>query len=172
MATSPTAWMGSCARPAIWPARSPAPSTQRSRLQATTEDAPRKYFSLSAAYADWRDYSTDPRGFGLHGLEIPPGEVIRLTQAEVEAHPAWQGFGDQADAHPPMRGWLATAVCGEGATATAWCSSPTSPRAPSSAPRTRSRSGSWRRSSAPRSTPSGSRTPAPLRSALSRLLSL
>jgi GAF domain-containing protein len=39
--------------------------------------------------------------------------VVRLTQAEVEAHPAWQGFGNQAAAHPPMRGWLATAVGGE-----------------------------------------------------------
>ena len=37
----------------------------------------------------------------------------RLTQAEVEAHPAWGGFGSQAGKHPPMRGWLATAVCGE-----------------------------------------------------------
>jgi hypothetical protein len=36
--------------------------------------------------------------------------VVRLTQAEVEAHPAWQGFGNQAAAHPPMRGWLASAV--------------------------------------------------------------
>ena len=83
-------------------------------LQATVDDAPRKYFSLSAAYAPWRDYRPDPKGLGLHGLEIPPGEVVRLTQAEVEAHPAWQNFGDQAADHPPMRGWLATAVCGEG----------------------------------------------------------
>ncbi len=30
-----------------------------------------------------------------------------------EAHPAWQDFGDQAAAHLPMRGWLATSVCGE-----------------------------------------------------------
>jgi GAF domain-containing protein len=83
-------------------------------LQATVDDAPRKYFSLSAAYARWRDYHPDPKGLGLHGLEIAPGDVIRLTQAEVEAHPAWQSFGDQAADHPPMRGWLATAVCGEG----------------------------------------------------------
>jgi len=62
----------------------------------------------------WRDYRVDPHGFGLHGLELAPGEVVRLTQAEVEAHPAWKAFGDQAGAHPPMRGWLATAVCGEG----------------------------------------------------------
>jgi GAF domain-containing protein len=40
--------------------------------------------------------------------------VIRLTQAEVETHPAWRGFGDEVGKHPPMRGWLATAVCGEG----------------------------------------------------------
>jgi GAF domain-containing protein len=83
-------------------------------LHATADDAPRKYFSLSAAYARWRDYNPDPKGLGLHGLELPPGEVVRLTQDEVEAHPAWQNFGDQATAHPPMRGWLATAVCGDG----------------------------------------------------------
>jgi hypothetical protein len=73
----------------------------------------RKYFSLSAKYDAYRDYRVNPGGFGLHGIEIPPGEVIRLTQAEVEAHPAWRAFGDQAGQHPPMRGWLATAVCGE-----------------------------------------------------------
>ena len=39
--------------------------------------------------------------------------MVRLTQAEVEAHPAWTAFGDQAADHPPMRGWLATPVCGE-----------------------------------------------------------
>jgi GAF domain-containing protein len=83
-------------------------------VHATAADAPRKYFSLSAAYAPWRDYHPDPRGLGLHGLELDPGEVVRLTQAEVEAHPAWRNFGDQAASHPPMRGWLATAVCGDG----------------------------------------------------------
>jgi GAF domain-containing protein len=73
----------------------------------------RKYFSLSAKYAEYRDYRPDPAGLGLHALEIPPDEVIRLTQAEVEQHPAWGGFGAEAGKHPPMRGWLATAVCGE-----------------------------------------------------------
>ena len=83
-------------------------------VHATADDTPRKYFSLSAAYAPWSDYRPDPKGLGLHGLELPPGEVVRLTQEEVEAHPAWQAFGDQAGDHPPMRGWLATAVCGDG----------------------------------------------------------
>lgn len=83
-------------------------------LQATVDDAPRKYFSLSPTYAPWRDYQPDPKGVGLHGMELDPGDVVRLTQAEVEAHPAWRNFGDQAASHPPMRGWLATAICGDG----------------------------------------------------------
>jgi GAF domain-containing protein len=75
--------------------------------------AARKFFNLSERYERWRDYRVDPRGLGLHGLSLAPGEVVRLTQAEVEAHPAWTGFGSQAGSHPPMRGWLATAVCAE-----------------------------------------------------------
>jgi GAF domain-containing protein len=72
--------------------------------------ASRKFFSLSARYARWRDYRVDPHGLGLHGIRLEPGEVVRLTQEEVEAHPSWTGFGDQAAEHPPLRGWLATAV--------------------------------------------------------------
>jgi len=75
--------------------------------------AARKFFNLSAHYARWRDSRVDPGGHGLHGIRLEPGEVVRLTQDEVEAHPDWAGFGDVADSHPPMRGWLATAVCGE-----------------------------------------------------------
>ena len=73
----------------------------------------RKYFSLSEKYAGFRDFRVDPQGFGLHAMTIPPGEVVRLTEAEVLSHPLYQGFGPFADAHPPMRGWLATNVCGD-----------------------------------------------------------
>jgi GAF domain-containing protein len=73
----------------------------------------RKYFSLSEKYAEFRDFRVDPKGYGLHGMAIPPGEVVRLTEAEVLAHPLWRGFGALADTHPPMRGWLATSVCGD-----------------------------------------------------------
>jgi GAF domain-containing protein len=76
--------------------------------------ATRKFFNMSEKYAQWREYRVDPYGLGLHGLELPPGEVVRLTQAEVEAHPAYKAFGSQAPYHPPMRGWLAAPVCGEG----------------------------------------------------------
>jgi hypothetical protein len=73
----------------------------------------RKYFSLSENYAAFRDFRVDPKGIGLHGMRIPPGKVVRLTEAEVLSHPAYRGFGPLAPAHPPMRGWLATSVCGE-----------------------------------------------------------
>jgi GAF domain-containing protein len=75
--------------------------------------AARKFFNMSERYAQWRDYRVDPRGLGLHGLRLEPGQVVRLTQEEVETHPDWIGFGDEAGRHPPMRGWLATAVCGD-----------------------------------------------------------
>jgi signal transduction histidine kinase len=92
-------------------------SAEQAALKLWVDDPShiRKYFSLSAKYAAYRGYREDPSGLGLHGIEIPPGDVVRLTQSEVEAHPEWRAFGDQAGKHPPMRGWLATAVCGEDA---------------------------------------------------------
>jgi GAF domain-containing protein len=90
---------------------------EQAALKLDVDDDPaltRKYFSLSAAYERWRDYRVDPHGLGLHGIDIPAGRAVRLTQAEVEAHPAWLAFGDQAPSHPPLRGWLAASVCGEG----------------------------------------------------------
>jgi GAF domain-containing protein len=73
----------------------------------------RKYFSLSEKYAQYHDFRVHPQGAGLHALAIPPGEVVRLTQDEVVRHPRWQKFRPVTDEHPPMRGWLATSVCGE-----------------------------------------------------------
>jgi GAF domain-containing protein len=72
----------------------------------------RKYFSLSEKYAPWRNFRVDPKGTGLHGMAVPPGEVVRLTEDEVLKHPLWQNFGTIAAEHPPMRGWLATSVYG------------------------------------------------------------
>src|SRR5262245_33299199 len=73
----------------------------------------RKYFSLSEKYESYRDFRVDPRGLGLHGMAIPPGEIVRLTQEEVLSHPLWQNFGPVEAEHPPMRGWLASSICGE-----------------------------------------------------------
>ena len=88
---------------------------EQAALRLVVGDDPtrvRKYFSLSEKYAAYRDFRVDPHGFGLHGIEIPPGQVVRLTQDEVEAHPRWNNFGPLAATHPPMRGWLALSVCG------------------------------------------------------------
>jgi GAF domain-containing protein len=74
----------------------------------------RKYFSLSEKYAAYRDFRFDPKGLGLHGMAIPPGEVVRLTEQEVLEHPLFLHFGSIANEHPPLPGWLATSVCGAG----------------------------------------------------------
>ena len=66
-----------------------------------------KFFSLSEKYAAWADYRTPAKGMGIHAWMLEYNQPIRLTQAELEAHLAWKGFGAEAEQHPPMRGWLA-----------------------------------------------------------------
>jgi hypothetical protein len=48
-------------------------------------------------------------------MAIPPDEVVRLTEDEVVRHPLFRNFSGVSASHPPMRGWLATSVCGTGA---------------------------------------------------------
>ena len=67
----------------------------------------RKFFSLSPKYAAWSTYRTPAVGVGTHRWLLDQRRPVRLTQAELEAHPAWLGFGYEAGRHPPMRGWLA-----------------------------------------------------------------
>lgn len=74
----------------------------------------RKYFSLGAEYAAYSDFRLNPQGLGLHGMAIPPGEVVRLTEDEVINHPEYRNFSGIASSHPPLRGWLAASVCGAG----------------------------------------------------------
>lgn len=63
--------------------------------------------SLSDKYAGYRDYATRTDGTGIYAEVCRSNRVMRLTQAELEAHPRWKAFGAHARAHPPMRGWLA-----------------------------------------------------------------
>ena len=67
----------------------------------------RKFFSFSPKYAAWADYRVPAQGFVIHNWILEHNAPIRLTQAELDAHPAWKGFGSDAGQHPPMRGWLA-----------------------------------------------------------------
>jgi GAF domain-containing protein len=68
--------------------------------------------SLSDKYEAWRTYDERPDGSGIYRLVCQFNRPMRLTQSEVEAHPAWRGFGAAAERHPPMRGWLAVPLTG------------------------------------------------------------
>ncbi len=62
--------------------------------------------SLSEKYAGWRDYDERPDGSGIYSVVCRTNRPLRLTQAELEAHPHWRGFGKEAARHPPLRGYL------------------------------------------------------------------
>ena len=68
--------------------------------------------SLSDKYARYRHLIDPIDGSGIYQVPCETSRIIRLTQAELEAHPRWRGFGNYADKHPPMRGWLAVPLTG------------------------------------------------------------
>lgn len=63
--------------------------------------------SLSDRYAAYRGFAEKTDGSGIYAHVCKTNQAMRLTQDELEAHPLWKGFGGSAQAHPPMRGWLA-----------------------------------------------------------------
>lgn len=63
--------------------------------------------SLSEKYAAYRDLMEPPDGTGIYAVVCEANRSMRLTQAELEVHPRWRGFGSHAGKHPAMRGWLA-----------------------------------------------------------------
>ncbi|HZY19222.1 MAG TPA: ATP-binding protein [Ramlibacter sp.] len=72
--------------------------------------------SLSPKYDRWRDYVGAPDGTGIYAEVCRTNTAARMTQAELEAHPAWRGFGPHAAEHPPMNGWLAVPLVGHSGT--------------------------------------------------------
>lgn len=73
----------------------------------------RKYFSLSEKYGEWSDYKAAATGYGIHGyITKQNDQSLRLTQQELEDHPAWRNFGLENGKHPPMRGWLVVPLVG------------------------------------------------------------
>ncbi|MDB5932176.1 MAG: domain S-box protein [Polaromonas sp.] len=68
--------------------------------------------SLSEKYASFRQFAEPSNGLGIYAMVCENNRLIRLTQAELEAHPRWKGFGAHADRHPPMRGWLGVPLIG------------------------------------------------------------
>ncbi|AUB34512.1 DNA-binding response regulator, OmpR family, containings REC and winged-helix [Nostoc flagelliforme CCNUN1] len=67
---------------------------------------------LSDKYAQWRDYDQKSDGSGIYACVCNLNQSMRMTQAELESHPRWRGFGNEAKNHPPMRGWLAAPLIG------------------------------------------------------------
>lgn len=63
--------------------------------------------SFSDKYAGYRSYDERPTGEGLYSLVCELNQPQRMTQSQLEAHPAWKAFGQEADRRPPLRGWLA-----------------------------------------------------------------
>jgi PAS domain S-box-containing protein len=63
--------------------------------------------SMSDKYARYRGFGVKPDGSGIYAEVVRSNQPMRLTQQELEAHPAWKGFGKHAAQHPAMRGWLA-----------------------------------------------------------------
>src|SRR5712691_5442658 len=71
--------------------------------------------SLSDKYAQWRTDDAKPDGTGISAVVCGTNKPMRLTQAELEAHPAWRRFGNEVANHPPLRGWLAAPFVGRDA---------------------------------------------------------
>ena len=68
--------------------------------------------ALADKYSEWRDYAKMPDGGGIYAWLCEENRPARMTQAELEAHPRWRGFGKHIAEHPPMRGWLAAPLVG------------------------------------------------------------
>ena len=68
--------------------------------------------ALTDRYGEWRNYDTMPDGGGIYSWLCEENRPVRMTQAELECHPRWRGFGKHAAEHPPMRGWLAAPLVG------------------------------------------------------------
>lgn len=68
--------------------------------------------SVSEKYAGYRVLRDLPDASGIYATVCENRRVVRMTQAELEAHPRWRDFGSYGDKHPLMRGWLAVSLMG------------------------------------------------------------
>ncbi|MEO5660282.1 MAG: PAS domain S-box protein [Polaromonas sp.] len=68
--------------------------------------------SLSEKYAAYKGLMTPFAGDRIYTMVCENNRSIRLTQAELEAHPRWPDFGNPAGNQPAMRGCLAVPFTG------------------------------------------------------------
>ncbi|WDT79595.1 MAG: hypothetical protein MPW14_21065 [Candidatus Manganitrophus sp.] len=69
--------------------------------------------SLSDKYSTFRKFGGRPDGSGIYSIVCQSNRPMRMTQAELEAHPKWREYGPHVGGHPPLRGWLAAPLWGE-----------------------------------------------------------
>lgn len=69
--------------------------------------------SLSERYAEYAGYERKPDGSGIYAEVCRTNRPMRLTQEELEAHPAFRHFGTYAAEHPPIQGWLGVPLVGQ-----------------------------------------------------------
>ncbi len=72
-------------------------------------------FSLSGKYDHWKTKELpSPDGSGIYAMVCETNKPVRMTQAELLAHPRWRGFGAHTANHPPMHGWMAVPLISSG----------------------------------------------------------
>ena len=69
------------------------------------------YVSLSEEYAQWRGYDVVPQGLGVLNAVTRENRPLRLTGAQLQAHPDFRGLRD-APGHPPLPDYLAAPLIG------------------------------------------------------------
>src|SRR6266849_3826429 len=68
------------------------------------EDPPARHLPLATRHSLFES--------GIYAVVCATNKPMRLTQAELEAHPAWRRFGKEVANQPPLRGWLAAPFVG------------------------------------------------------------
>ena len=68
--------------------------------------------SVSSKYAKHRTPDAMPHSTGIYETVDDRKALVRMTQAELQAHPRWLDFRSYADAYPALRGWLAVPLQG------------------------------------------------------------
>ena len=70
--------------------------------------------STSGAYERWREAGVPPPVEAACAEVCRTNRPLRLTRAELEAHPAWQELSGRRDDYPPLRGWMAAPLISRG----------------------------------------------------------
>jgi signal transduction histidine kinase/ActR/RegA family two-component response regulator len=70
--------------------------------------------STSGAYDRWREAGIPPPVEGACAAVCRTNRPMRLTRAELEAHPALRTVGGKGDEYPPLLGWMAAPLSSRG----------------------------------------------------------